>query len=63
MPADHQVELRGGERQLEGVALLEPYARREVSDLIYRLEDLSRSLGGRDAQPLPSAVENALREL
>ena len=40
-----------------------PYARREVSDLIYRLEDLSRSLGGRDAQPLPAAVENALREL
>ncbi|MHA3775205.1 YkgJ family cysteine cluster protein [Verrucomicrobiota bacterium sgz303538] len=40
-----------------------PYSRREVSDLIYRLEDLSRSLGGREAQPLPAAVESALREL
>ncbi len=40
-----------------------PYARRDVADLIHRLEDLSRSLGGREAQPLASAVEGALREM
>jgi len=39
-----------------------PYSRREVSDLIYKLEDLSRPLGGREAQPLPAAVEQILRE-
>ena len=40
-----------------------PYARRDVADLIHRLEDLSRKIGGTDAQPLPAAVEQALREL
>ncbi len=40
-----------------------PYARREVVDLIHRLEDLDRQLGGESAQPLPAAVERALREL
>jgi Fe-S-cluster containining protein len=39
-----------------------PYARREVADLIHRLEDLSRELGSRDALPLPAAVAAALRE-
>lgn len=33
-----------------------PYARREVADLIHRLEDLSRALGGTEARPLPAAV-------
>jgi Fe-S-cluster containining protein len=40
-----------------------PYARREVVDLIHRLEDLDRALGGEGALPLPTAVERALREL
>ncbi len=40
-----------------------PYARREVVDLIHRLEDLDRQLGGAGALPLPAAVELALREL
>jgi Fe-S-cluster containining protein len=40
-----------------------PYARREVVDLIHRLEDLDRQLGGDGAQPLPAAMERALREL
>lgn len=40
-----------------------PYARKEISDLIYRLEDLSRKLGGHDALPLPSAVQGALLAL
>ncbi|HEX8311816.1 MAG TPA: YkgJ family cysteine cluster protein [Chthoniobacteraceae bacterium] len=39
-----------------------PYARREVADLIHRLEDLSREVGGRDALPLPAAVAAALRD-
>ncbi len=38
-----------------------PYARREVADLIHRLEDLSRDLGAREAHPLPAAVSSALR--
>jgi Fe-S-cluster containining protein len=37
-----------------------PYARREVVDLIHRLEDLDRALGGEGALPLPAAVERAL---
>jgi Fe-S-cluster containining protein len=37
-----------------------PYARREVIDLIHRLEDLDRALGGDGARPLPAAVANAL---
>jgi Fe-S-cluster containining protein len=40
-----------------------PYARREVVDLIHRLEDVDRALGGDGAQPLPAAVEQALREI
>jgi Fe-S-cluster containining protein len=40
-----------------------PYARREVVDLIHRLEDIDRTLGGDGALPLPVAVERALREL
>ena len=40
-----------------------PYARREVVDLIHRLEDLDRKLGGEGALPLPMAVERALRDL
>jgi len=40
-----------------------PYARREVVDLIHRLEDIDRELGGDGAQPLPAAVEQALREI
>lgn len=40
-----------------------PYARREVVDLIHRLEDIDRELGGDGALPLPAAVERALREL
>jgi hypothetical protein len=40
-----------------------PYARREVVDLIHRLEDLDRALGGDGAIPLPAALASALREL
>ena len=40
-----------------------PYARREVADLIHRLEDLDRALGGDGALPLPAAVTRALEEL
>jgi len=40
-----------------------PYARREVADLIHRLEDLSRPLQGHEAQPLPAAVKAALEEI
>ena len=39
-----------------------PYARREVVDLIHRLEDLDRTLGGEGALPLPAAVGRALRD-
>ena len=39
-----------------------PYARREVVDLIHRLEDLDRALGGEGALPLPAAVTRALSE-
>jgi len=38
-----------------------PYARQEVVDLIHRLEDLDRALGGEGAMALPTAVERALR--
>lgn len=37
-----------------------PYARREVVDLIYKLEDLSRRLGATEAQALPAALPAAL---
>jgi uncharacterized protein len=40
-----------------------PYARREVSDLIHRLEDLDARLDGSGAMPLPAAVKQALRDL
>ena len=40
-----------------------PYSRREVVDLIHKLEDIDRALGGDGALPLPSAVERALREI
>ena len=40
-----------------------PYARREVVDLIHRLEDLDRTLGGDGALPLPAAVGRALEDL
>jgi len=39
-----------------------PYARREVVDLIHRLEDIDRTLGGDGALPLPAALEQALSE-
>ena len=38
-----------------------PYARREVVDLIHRLEDLDGELGGDGAIPLPAALEHALK--
>jgi Fe-S-cluster containining protein len=37
-----------------------PYARKEVQDLIWRLEDLDTRLGGVGAQTLPAAVREAL---
>jgi len=40
-----------------------PYARGEVVDLIRRLEDIDRDLGGDGAMALPIAVERALREV
>ena len=40
-----------------------PYARREVLDLIRRLEDLDTTLGGSGALPLTAAVKGALREM
>lgn len=40
-----------------------PYARREVVDLIHRLEEIDRALGGEGALPLPAAVNRALEEL
>jgi hypothetical protein len=40
-----------------------PYARREVIDLIHRLEAVDASLGGDGARPLPAAVAAALREI
>lgn len=40
-----------------------PYSRGEVVDLIRRLEDIDRTLGGDGAMALPIAVERALREI
>lgn len=40
-----------------------PYARREVIDLIRRLETVDASLGGTGARLLQNAVSDALREL
>jgi len=40
-----------------------PYARREVSDLIHRLEDIDRQLGGEGSRPLSAAAQEALANL
>jgi len=40
-----------------------PYSRREVSDLVHRLEDIDRQLGGDSSRPLPVAVQDALAKL
>jgi len=40
-----------------------PYSRREVIDLIRRLEAVDESLGGSGPRLLPSAVGDALRNL
>lgn len=37
-----------------------PYARREVSDLIHRLEEIDAQLCGDGSRPLPAAVKEAL---
>ncbi|MGH8047658.1 MAG: YkgJ family cysteine cluster protein [Chthoniobacterales bacterium] len=39
-----------------------PYARRDVLDLIHRLEEVDAALGGDGARMLPAAVAAALRE-
>ena len=39
-----------------------PYARREVVDLIRRLEDVDNALGGLGAQTLPAAIKDALQD-
>ncbi|MDQ6939906.1 MAG: YkgJ family cysteine cluster protein [Verrucomicrobiota bacterium] len=40
-----------------------PYARREVADLIHRLETIDYSLGGNGANAFPIALRNALAQL
>jgi len=40
-----------------------PYARREVADLIHRLEQIDHALGGDGASALPHAVREALQDL
>ena len=40
-----------------------PYARREVSDLIHRLEDIDAQLGGDGGRPLPAAVKAGMAEV
>jgi Fe-S-cluster containining protein len=40
-----------------------PYARAEVIDLIRRLEDVDRRLGGGGARPLPAMIEEGLRKV
>lgn len=40
-----------------------PYSRREVLDLIRRLENIDRELYGRGAMSLPAAVSEALEDL
>ena len=40
-----------------------PYARREVADLIQRLEAVDAELGGRGASALPHAVSEAVKQL
>lgn len=39
-----------------------PYTRKEVVDLIYRLEDIDRKLDGSGAQELHEAINEALKE-
>jgi Fe-S-cluster containining protein len=39
-----------------------PYARREVVDLIHRLEDIDQKFGGEGALPIGSAVARVLKE-
>lgn len=40
-----------------------PYARQEVVDLIHRLEDIDRSLGGDGGVALPTALARAMTEI
>jgi Fe-S-cluster containining protein len=40
-----------------------PYARKEVADLIHRLEDIDHALGGNEAMELPVALERTMREI
>ena len=40
-----------------------PYSRREVIDLIRRLEEIDERLGGEGPRPLPQAVATALGEM
>ncbi len=40
-----------------------PYARREVSDLIQRLEQIDVALGGNGGRKLPGAVTDAISDL
>ena len=40
-----------------------PYARREVVDLIHRLEKIDHDLGGSGAQAFPHALARAMQEL
>lgn len=40
-----------------------PFARREVADLIHRLEEIDAALGGNGASALPFAVAQALEEI
>jgi Fe-S-cluster containining protein len=40
-----------------------PYARREVIDLIRRLEAIDEALGGTGPRLLPNAISDALKEL
>jgi len=39
-----------------------PHPRRDVADLIHRLEEIDRQLGGAEARPLAPAIEQALAE-
>ncbi|HEX5176376.1 MAG TPA: YkgJ family cysteine cluster protein, partial [Chthoniobacteraceae bacterium] len=39
-----------------------PFARGDVQDLIHRLEEIDRALGGDGAQRLPHAVAQALKQ-
>ena len=40
-----------------------PYARREVSDLIHRLEEIDAQLGGDGGRLLPAAVKESLQSI